>query len=238
MVDDTEFTKLIGVCGEIAQDFPDGLVFIGGIAVYLHSLNFKETEALAETTHDGDFYISISDMADLREIEELTSNRRLSKHQMIKRGFEFDVHTERQAALAVPFDEVEAHSQTYDLFRVACPEHLLVLKMAAYKDRKGSVKGEKDVRDILKIVSILEKSENSCRSSLILPYWTDEEIDELKKISKGPAPAAMTGGNVHEAKNFRRSVEQIIIRLEKDEKEATINLINPDNSRSLKKPTK
>jgi hypothetical protein len=90
-----QFGKLVAACSEISQMFPEGVVFIGGIAVYMHAVNTPTVEELAEFTHDGDFYISIADMSDLRDIEELTPNRRLSKHEMTKDGFAFAVYTER-----------------------------------------------------------------------------------------------------------------------------------------------
>ena len=220
MTSDQEFSKLMGACTELAGLFPEGLVFIGGIAVYVHSINHQETQALAETTHDADLYISLSDMADLREIEEVTNNRRLSKHQLIKRGFEFDVYTERQSDLRVSYEEVMAHSQQYDDMRVTCLEHLLVLKMAAYQARKGSVKGEKDARDLLRIATIAQQSDQSLRPELVLPYWGDEEMAILKELGKGPAPVDLAQGNLHDARAFRRNVEQLLGALQNWEDQA------------------
>ena len=150
-MDDTDFRELLTACQEIAITFSEGVIFIGGIAVYLHAINGDSTSGLAEFTHDGDFYISLADMADLRDIEQVTANRRLSKHQLIKRGFEFDIYTERQSSLIVPYDQVAAYSETFDELRVACLEHLLVLKLEAYRDRRNSSKGQKDSKDIIRL---------------------------------------------------------------------------------------
>lgn len=214
MITEKEFGQLMGACTELAGYFPEGLVFIGGIAVYMHSIHHQATRDLAETTHDADLYISLADMADLREIEELTANRRLGKHQLIKRGFDFDVYTERHSNLRVAYDEVMAHAHQYDGMKVACLEHLLVLKMAAYQDRKGSVKGEKDARDLLRIATIAEQSNQGLRVELVLPYWADDEIELLKQLGKGPAAVDLAHGNVHEARAFRRHVENLVSVLE------------------------
>lgn len=214
MIDDADFAKLMQATADLAKSFPDGMVYIGGIATYLHSINNAQTMNLAETTHDADLYISLSDMADLREMEELTSNRRLGKHQIIKKGFEFDVYTERQSSLRVPYDEVMAHSQQYDALKVACPEHLLVLKLAAYEDRRGSIKGEKDARDIVRLVVVMQNSQRHMDPSLILPYWSGDELDDLRQIAKGSAPTALTKGNAHEAKGFRMALRDAIELLE------------------------
>ena len=215
MVSEQEFAKLLQASAELAELFPDGLVYIGGIAIYVHAINQKQTQALAETTHDADLYISLADMVDLREVEELTSNRRLGKSQLIKRGFEFDIYTERHSSLRVPYDEVAAHSHVYDAFRVACLEHLLVLKLAAYEDRKGSVKGEKDAREILRIAAVADAMGAPIRPELVLPYFSGDEMEWLRAIAKGPAPAALAKGNAHEAKVYRQGLQEVIVGLEK-----------------------
>lgn len=214
MTSEQSFDQLLQACAELADWFPEGLVFIGGMAVYLHAINQEATRALAETTHDADLYISLADMADLRELEELTSNRRLGKHQLIKRGFDVDVYTERQSSLPVPYDQVMAHSQAHDVFKIACLEHLLVLKMAAYQDRKGSTKGEKDARDILRIAVVAQAAESPMDPALVLPYWTTTELQLLRLIEKGVAPLALSSGNAHEARRFRQSMKELVDALE------------------------
>ena len=66
MATDEPFPLLLTACEDLAALFPDGIVFIGGIAIYLHAVNTPATEEFAEATHDGDFYISMADMSDLR----------------------------------------------------------------------------------------------------------------------------------------------------------------------------
>lgn len=210
MITDQDFSKLMQASAQLAGAFPDGLVYIGGVAIYLHAINQEETNDLAETTHDSDLYISLADFCDLRELEDLTSNRRLSKHQLVKRGFEFDIYVERQSSLRVPYDEVVAHHHQVDAFRVACLEHLLVLKIAAYEDRRGSVKGEKDARDIVRLAAVMKASDASIRPELVLPYWSDDEIEILESIAKGSAPSALAKGNAHDAKQYRNAVKEMV----------------------------
>lgn len=207
---DEDFKRLMGVCGELAQDFSEGLVFIGGIAVYLHAFNHEHTRMLAETTHDADVYVSLKDLSDLRDQEELTSNKRLSKHQIIKNGFEVDVYTERQAGLRLSYDEVMAHSETLDVMRVACLEHLLVLKLGAYKDRKSSAKGDKDGRDLLRLAAVMDLSSTAFRKALVEAHLDSDDVELLEALSKSSLPVAMTGGNVHEARALRHSMNRLV----------------------------
>jgi hypothetical protein len=201
---DADFEKLLQSCIEVAELFPDGVVYIGGIAVYLHAKNSEATQALAEFTHDADFYISLADMGDLRDIEEVTPNRRLSKHQMIKQGFEFDIYTERQSSLIVPYDAVIAHSQVCAGVRVASLEHLMVLKLEAFLDRKGSTKGDKDAKDLLRIAAVASLGKG-VDPDLIAPYLGDEHMDLLERVERGPYAAALAHGNAVQAKRLRQN---------------------------------
>lgn len=205
-----EFQELLTACVEIAESFPDGVVFIGGIAVYMHCINHSKTHSLAEFTHDADFYISLADMGDLRDIEEVTPNRRLQKHQLIKRGFEFDIYTERQSSLIVPYDQVIAHSVQYDLVRVACLEHLLVLKLEAYRDRQHSSKGRKDAKDLIRIALVANELNRKLDMNLCVGYLDDEHLGLLAAIGKSPEFLALAKGNAKLAKNLRDTFKKAI----------------------------
>ncbi len=204
-----DFEQLLLACAELSEQYPHGVVYIGGIAVYLHAINSEKAKAYAEFTHDADFYISMADMADLRDAEELTPNRRLSKHQLRKRGFEFDIYTERHSALIVPYDQVFAHSVDYGGLRVAGLEHLLALKLEAFADRQASSKGDKDAKDIIRIALI---SEAMARfdTRLATPYLSDKHTELLGKILKGAYFQSLARGNSKIAKNLRKTYEKFL----------------------------
>lgn len=209
----SDFEELLLACQEIASTYPEGVVFIGGIAVYLHAVNHKHTAALAAFTHDADFYISLADMGDLRDDQELTANRRLSKHQLIKRGFEFDIYTERQSKLIVPYDHVRTWAVQYENLLVAAIEHLLVLKLEAYRDRKASSKGEKDANDLIQIGLIAAEGRNGFRPELCLGFMQQEHLELLEEIARGPQFLALARGNSKAAKDFRLKFQQAIKHL-------------------------
>lgn len=198
--------------------FPEGVVFIGGIAVFLHAKNHPETADLAAFTHDADFYVSLADMGDLRDLEQVTANRRLSKHQMIKKGFEFDIYTERQSSLLVPYDAVLASCATAGGMRIASLEHLLVLKLEAFADRRGSAKGDKDAMDLLRIAAVARRSRPAFRPSLVLPYLRDAHRELLQAVERGPHPFALASGNAKRAKELRRDFEAIVAALDGDQR--------------------
>jgi hypothetical protein len=197
-MDDNEWKRLLGAAREIQEWFPEGVAFIGGVAVYAHAASRAETAKFAGMSHDADFMILLPDFADLRDIEVLTPNRRLGKQQFSKDGFEFDVYVEGQHDLPVPAAEAVAWSQTRSELRVACPEHLLVLKLKAYEDRKGTGKGSKDEDDVVRLLLVGEGWRKDCLIRL-----TDKMLGDLKRIVSGDAPTRLAQGNLHEAKAIR-----------------------------------
>ena len=203
-IGDKDFADLLSLCHEIASDYPDSLVFIGGVAVYLHAINHEPTRALAESTHDADFYISLADMADLRDSEELTANRRLSKHQLVKRGFEFDIYTERHSTLIVPYDQAIAHAVSYDRLKVMSIAHLIVLKLDAYGDRFASTKGQKDAKDLIRLALISQAQPSLFDAKVCADYLSDEHIKLLDRINKGAEFISLARGNAKQAKHLRK----------------------------------
>jgi len=196
---------------EINDLFPDGAVFIGGVAVYLHINQDALPAGFIEFSHDADLYFSLADFADLRDMEEVTANRRLNKHQIIKHGVEYDIYLERHNSLAVPYSEAIAHSVVIDGMRVACLEHLLVLKLDAFRDRKGSAKGAKDERDLIRIGYLL--AAKGIELDLVIPYLDGERLDLLKGIGNSPGFLVLCEGNAHKARPVRDAVADVIRKI-------------------------
>lgn len=197
-INDDEWKSLLESIKELSEWFPDGMALIGGVAVYFYTV--RENPALAEVSHDGDLYLSLADYADLRDIEEVTPNRRLGKSQIIKNGFDFDIYVERHNNLAIPYSEIIDESVVVNNIRCASLEHLLILKIDAYLDRKGSAKGDKDERDIAKIVCSM-----SSPNMTILERWlTPERESAVQAIAnKSAVFNEIAHGNLHESKIIR-----------------------------------
>ena len=198
---------------EFSEMFPEGIVFIGGIAVLLHVRSHKLPERFIEFSHDGDFYVSLADFADLRDIEEVTANRRLNKHQIIKDGVEYDLYLENNNALRVKYVDVVAASEVVDGVRVASLEHLLLLKLDAYRSRRGSAKGDKDERDLIKICHLLAGS--TLHGNRLTGYLTEEAVEALALVKKSTEFMTVCGGNAQHARDLRSGVVRVIERVER-----------------------
>jgi hypothetical protein len=214
-VNEAEWKRLLRAVAEIQGWFPNGVALIGGIAVYAHAkAAADELAKFAAMSHDADFMILLPDFADLRDIEVLTPNRRRGKQQFSKDGFEFDVYVEGQHDLPVPADEAIAASETKSALRVACLEHLLILKLKAYEDRKGSSKGDKDEDDVVRLLLFGDKWRSELLSRL-----TDEMLDLLPKVVSGDSAIRLSGGNLHEAKALRAKAQKSLAAIRKAHEE-------------------
>jgi hypothetical protein len=206
-----DFSILLSACDELAQIYEPDITFIGGIAGYLHSVNHEETRGLARTPIDADFYISMSALSDLRDEEELTQNSRLSKHEFQKAGFSFYVYAERQAALPVPYAEVAAYAVKYDNISVASLEDLLTLKLEAATVRHNSVHGQKDAKDMIRI--LLLAGEIPFDSERAVKYMQDQHFERLSLIVKGPEVIALAQGNAKQATVIRQKATSSFERI-------------------------
>ncbi|HWS25833.1 MAG TPA: hypothetical protein VN259_04585, partial [Xanthomonadales bacterium] len=199
-MDKQSFSHLLAIVQETGQLYED-LVYIGGIAVYLHAVNHEQTREFAEATHDADFYISLANLGDLRSIEEVTTNKRLAKQEFHKSGFAFDVYAERQSDLPVPYSTVAAHAVEYDGVKVAALEELLVLKLAAAVDRHASEHGRKDAKDAIRILILATEIDFDPKRAAA--FMSDKHFDRLSKIVDGPEFIALAHGNAKVARGLR-----------------------------------
>jgi hypothetical protein len=195
------FSKILNLSRALSHELPD-VVFIGGVAVYLHLIQKALRIIPLEASHDADFMVSFADYGVLKDVEEITPTPRLAKHQMIMDGVEFNVYVERLNRLVVPYDEIFAQSTIIERTRVACLEHLLVLKLEALKDHGHSDKGEKDQRDIAKIGLLLGRR---TRKTLVHPYMRKDLIKILLDVAKSSIFFDMCSRNAHAAKKAKTS---------------------------------
>jgi hypothetical protein len=211
-VDDEVWSKLWSGIRELSEQF-DRIVFIGGVAVWLHVEHAQGASVPAEFSHPIDFYISREDLGTLRDIEEVTKNTRLHKRQVIKQGIDFDVYVEGESALLVGYQDVDRASELIDAIRVASIEHLLVLKLDAYQSRKGSQKGLKDERDLIRLGYLLAR--NGTKLFLLEPHLTPELFKLFKSVGRSSEFFTMCQRNSQKASKLRKAFKDAVLEVER-----------------------
>lgn len=198
-----DFERLLDDCRALVRQFPESLTFIGGIAVFLHAKSAALTAPLAACTEDADFYISLADMAELRDIEEMSTNRRQSKHQMVRSGFFFDAYTQGRSSLIVPYEAVVSASVKIGEVRVASLEHLVALKLEAYLNRRTSAKGDKDAKDLFRIAAAASSQDAPLNPALMAPYLREEHRPLWDEIYLSTVVSDLALGNSASAQQLR-----------------------------------
>ena len=100
-----------------------------------------------------------------------------------------------------------------DGVRVACLEHLLLLKLDAYRSRRGSAKGSKDERDLVKICHLLAGA--GLRSDRLARYLVPEAIESLGHLKRSSEFMSICGGNAHQARDLRAGVLKVVASVER-----------------------
>ncbi len=205
---------------ELCELFPEGLALIGGVAVFAHTQAHAGLRRYTAFSHDCDLVIARADFMDLRDIEVVTTNRRLNKHEFRREKLQFDVYEEGTSGLIVPVAEILASSRSEEGMRVACLEHLLVLKLEAYRERRSTPKGEKDAKDAFKIVLLCAETRIS---GTRLAYLDDDHADLLAAIRRAPTALQLAQGNPHEARGLNTAFDASMADIAAARREEPVN---------------
>ncbi len=122
-------------------------VLIGGWAAWVYSRKAK--------SKDIDLVVDFEELGRLRTAYDIKKNDRLRKYEIKAEGFDVDVYVPHwSTTLAVAPEYILEHHEQREGFLVPSLEILLVLKMGAWRDRQGTLKGEKDALDIRSLVPL------------------------------------------------------------------------------------
>lgn len=118
---------------------------IGGWAVFLYTRSLK--------SKDIDIVVDYEEIGRLRQDFDLFKNERLKKYEIRSGGVEIDVYVPFFSDPGIPAEELKNYARSLEGFLVVEPEVLMILKLSAWQERKGTPKGEKDRLDILTLAS-------------------------------------------------------------------------------------
>lgn len=122
-------------------------VVIGGWAIYLWTRQQK--------SKDIDIVIDIKELEKFRQ-EGLSKNDNLKRYEIKKGNIDVDIYVSYFSKLAIPAEEISKYSTKIEGFDVVVPEALLVLKQQAERERRNTVKGEKDKIDVISLLFFTE----------------------------------------------------------------------------------
>jgi hypothetical protein len=189
---------------ETTNQFGDEFITIGGWAVNAYACKGKSL--------DGDAMISFQTEGTLRDFHILEKNPRMKKSQLLcPAGCDIDLYVEHQHGLKIPFEEVQAYHQKRQGLNVPCPEHLLILKLEAFKERRNSAKGQKDKEDLIQMLGKLEFK----HPEISEVYLEEDDFQILEEVSQDTACAMrVCDQNAQAGKSLRKNAQEGLLILQ------------------------
>ena len=120
------------------------LTVIGGWSVWLWTKQHK--------SRDIDIIVDFPELARLKEKYSLEKNDRLKKYEIKMPGFDIDVYVPFYSRLALPIECLLKEKVKIEGINTIPSESLLILKQGAEIDRRGTIKGQKDIIDLLTLL--------------------------------------------------------------------------------------
>jgi len=148
-------------------------ILIGGWAVFLYSKGLK--------SKDIDIVIDYDELAKIKGEFDLFKNERLRKYEIKIEEIDIDIYLPHFSNLGIPVEEIKNYAQSREGFLAPWPELLLVLKVYAFQERKGTVKGQKDLIDIFSLINGGEIDWKRYKK-LIEKYSLSEVNEGFKKL--------------------------------------------------------
>jgi hypothetical protein len=123
-------------------------ILIGGWAVFLYTRALK--------SKDIDIIVDYSELAKLKNDFAVVKNERLKKYEIKTGEFDIDIYLPQYSDLGIDIEEINKRPINKAGFIVPKLEVLFLLKLHAWRERRGSAKGQKDEIDLFSLVALPE----------------------------------------------------------------------------------
>ena len=172
-------------------------ILIGGWAVFLY------TQALK--SKDIDLVIEYEELEKLRTKFTVYKNDRLKKYEAKKEEVDIDIYTPFYSNPGVAAEELINLKTSLEGFNCVEKEILAILKQRALMERKNSVKGRKDLIDLVSLI-ILDGFDFDRYINTIKKYDLKESLESVRKTLVETREIDELNLNVHKFARFRRKI--------------------------------
>jgi hypothetical protein len=172
-------------------------ILIGGWAVFLY------TQALK--SKDIDLVAEYEELEKLREEFGVFKNDRLQKYEARSGEMEIDIYVPFYSNPGIPAEDLKNFTVTLSGFRLPEKEILAILKQKALAERGESVKGRKDLVDLVSLFSLPDFSWEKY-GSFVKQYGVKEYLDFTLEILQATFKIEEINLNVHQFSRFKRKI--------------------------------
>ncbi len=163
--------KSFKILQELKKEF--NFILIGGWAVFLYAKALK--------SKDIDIILDYDQLEKIRQKFALAKNERLKKYEIKIEEIDIDIYVPYFSNLGLPVEEIKKYYQSREGFLLPLAEILLILKVYAASQRKGTSKGRKDLIDIFSLI-LRGKIDWRKYKGFIKQYGLEDLNKELKNL--------------------------------------------------------
>ena len=164
-------------------------VLIGGWAVWLYTQQLK--------SKDIDIVIDLPTLDALKSAYEIEKNHRLKKYQLRRGEVEVDIYVPFFSDPGVPSEQIIDRAAMFNGFNLPTVEMLIMLKLAAWRQRRASAKGRKDFLDIISLLRLGKLQPDRSRPGIMKDKMADV-IKEFKQELLSTTEISELGINRHQ----------------------------------------
>ena len=176
-------------------------ILIGGWAVFLYARALK--------SKDIDIIVDYDELEKIRKEYALFKNDRLKKYEIKTEETDIDIYLPYFSDLGLKPEEIQNYCQSIEGFLAPVAEILLILKVCAYLERKGSVKGGKDLIDIFSLLKNV-KIDWQKYTELIKKYGQEKLSEEFKNLVSGQRAIPELDLSEHKISRLKKEILQRI----------------------------
>lgn len=176
-------------------------ILIGGWAVFLYTKALK--------SKDIDLVLEYRELEKIRGEFEVSKNERLRKYEARKEEMEIDIYVPFYSNPGLPAEDLKKFSTSLEGFNVVEKEILAILKQKALVDRANTVKGRKDLADLVSLFR-LEDFNWQRYKRIITEYDLGEYLKSIQKLVKRTREIDELGLNVHQMARFKKKILPLI----------------------------
>ncbi|MFZ5366461.1 MAG: hypothetical protein ACOZBZ_04220 [Patescibacteria group bacterium] len=172
-------------------------ILIGGWAVFLYTKVLK--------SKDIDLVVEYEELEKLKEEFEISKNDRLKKYEARSGELEIDIYLPFYSNPGIPAEELKKFTVTLSGFTVVEKEILAILKQKVLMARGESIKGRKDLVDLVSLLRLADFDWDKY-GSLIKQYKVEEYLSFTQKILRETFEIEEIGLNVHQFARLKRKI--------------------------------
>lgn len=191
--------KSFNLLTKLKKDYK--FILIGGWAVYFY------TQALK--SKDIDMIIDFSELEKIKKDFSLEKNERLKKYQIKLEEIDVDIYLPHYSDLGMPTEDIVKKTTVVNGFILPEKEFLILTKLTAYKNRKTSVKGQKDLIDIISLM-LLEGFDFKYLFFLVKKYRLSENIKILVDLLEKTKEVEELNLNQH---SFSKKKKKLLVQV-------------------------